>query len=79
MLPGRNVRIVADERIESKEGFKASDQRDTSRQELQQKILEAADFWRDCRAPTEINLRVGAQVWLQATSLRFLTNITLLL
>lgn len=61
-LSSRNVHIVADENIVTNEGLKAEEERDTHLQDVQLKILESADFWKDCLAPIQLNLKVGAQV-----------------
>lgn len=76
-LSSRNVLVVADEEIVTNEGLKAEEERDARLHAVQYNILKDADFWKDCIAAGEINLKVGAQVWLNATHnstfLQFLT------
>jgi len=61
-LSSRWVLVIAYEELLTKEGMKAVGQRDTRLQEMQHNILKDADFWKDCIASLEINLKVGAQV-----------------
>ncbi|KAG0609116.1 hypothetical protein M758_8G159100 [Ceratodon purpureus] len=63
-LMSREVVINADEEILTEEGLKAVEERNEDLRRVQERILIDAEFWKDCIAPDQVKLKVGAQVML---------------
>ena len=61
-LSAEEVVIAADDHIVTKEENDDSETFDQQMHAKQFAHLKAADFWRDCLALKQINLKVGAQV-----------------